>query len=209
MANRNQQPLHQLPGDSKDYEMIREAIGVIPSTLCGMTCEIGLRQGGGTKHIINALASRDFPYKVHVAVDPYGNIDYARKAGIVKKMNYTNQMRDESIGHIYNYAMKHKVNMVFINLEDIEFFQRYSDGVPVYNEDKHVLNEYMFVHFDGPHDKDPVMAEFKWFDERMKPGAVTVFDDVSSYDHDAVEKVIFDHGWNLLNKTKYKASYQK
>ncbi|MGV7234721.1 MAG: class I SAM-dependent methyltransferase [Nitrosomonadaceae bacterium] len=205
---KNQDP-QTLPGDSKDYDLITRAIQAIPENKNGMTCEIGLRQGGGTRFIMDALAKSSLPFKVHVAVDPYGNIVYARKEGVDRRMDYTNHMRDESLGYIYQYAMKVGINFVFINLEDTEFFNRYSDGVPVYSDNKHLLSEYIFVHFDGPHQLHLIVNEFVWFNERMTTGSTIVFDDVSGYDHDTVEKDILKAGWNLLEKTPRKASYQK
>lgn len=200
---------HTLPGDSYDYDVITRAIKAIPNNKEGMSCEIGLREGAGTGFIMDALSKGSFPYKVHVAIDPYGNIIYARKDGVDRRMNYTNEMRDKNIGSIYSYAMKVGVNFIFINLEDTEFFNRYDDGIPVYSDHKHLLSEYIFVFFDGPHQYELVLEEFIWFNERMTKGATIVFDDVNDYDHNKLEDFIKSSGWKLLEKTNRKASYQK
>ena len=200
---------HTLPGDSKDYDVITRAIAAIPADKRGLTCEIGLREGGGSKYIMDALQKSLFHYKVHVAVDSFGNMVYARKDGIDKRMDYTNGMRDRSMGHIYTYAMKTGVNFIFINLDDSEFFRRYADGVPVYSDNKYILNEYIFVHFDGPHQVSLVHNEFTWFNERMTKGATIVFDDVRDYNHDELETYILNKGWELIEKTPRKASYIK
>ena len=201
---------HTLPCDSRDYGLIVRAIEAIPNNKKGMTCEIGLRRGGGTGFIMDALSEGKFPYKVHVAVDPYGDISYAKRdSALDTHMDYTNNMRDESIGHIYSYAMKLCVNFIFINLEDNEFFNRYGDGIPIYSSNKYILSEYIFVHLDGPHQYDIVYNEFLWFNDRMTKGATMVFDDINYYDHDRIEIYILDNGWKLLEKTDHKASYQK
>lgn len=205
-----------LPGDhdgEPDYDVITRAIQAIPSDKQGMTCELGLRKGGTTGCIMDALSKGLFPYKVHVAVDPFGNIVYDERDGVSQRLNYTNGMRDKYIGPIYLYALKVNVNFIFINLEDSEFFTRYHDGVPVYSENKHLLSEYIFVHFDGPHQYDPVRNEFLWFNDRMTEGATIVFDDIAAYDHNKLELEIFDCGWKLLEKHTEpfdgKASYQR
>jgi len=201
---------NKLVCDSKDYELITRAIKAIPSDKEGMTCEIGLRRGGGTEYIMDMLSKSSFPHKVHVGVDPYGDISYAKRdTALDTHMDYTNNMRNESIGPIYACAKELGINFIFINLEDGEFFNRYSDGVPVYSEIKSVLSEYIFVHIDGPHQYDIVNNEFLWFDERMTKGATMVFDDVNYYDHNKLETYILANGWNLLEKTSHKASYQK
>ena len=195
--------------DSEDYDVITRAIHAIPESNDGMTCEIGLRRGGGTKCIIDALAGHDLPCNVHVAIDPYGNLVYQAKEGMSRRSDYTNAMRDQSIGPIYAYAMRMGVNFVFINLDDSEFFKRYADGVPVYDEHKHTLSEYVFVHFDGPHWFEPLRDEFLWFDARMTSGATIVFDDIQVYDHNKLEERVLSRGWRLIETRGRKASYQK
>lgn len=174
----------------------------------GLTCEIGLRRGGGTKHIIDALAIHA-PHKTHVAIDPYGHIPYEHKEGQVVQLDYTNEMRDECLSNLYQYTRLKRVPFIFFNLEDTEFFKRYADGVPVYNVEKRVYNEYSFVHFDGPHAVEPLKEEIMFFLGRIQPGACWVFDDVVGYyDHDVIEAMLFSNSFRLIDKTHHKALYQ-
>jgi hypothetical protein len=94
-------------------------------------------------------------------------------------------------------------------LEDHEFFKRYADGVPVYDEQKIMVNEYAFVFFDGPHTNEAVEEELNFFLDRAPNGAVYVFDDIWMYDHDKFEKIMFDRGFKLIEKGNIKASYKK
>jgi hypothetical protein len=202
-----------LPGDhdgqENDYHIITNAIKAIPANKDGLTCEIGLRKGGTSSYIMDALSKRD-GVKVHVAVDPYGDIIYAEKEGSDLRLNYTNEMRDKYIGTVYLYAMEKGVNFVFMNMDDEEFFKRYPDGVSFYQEEKYTLGEYIFAHLDGPHQYEPVLNEFLWFNDRMTSGATMVFDDVESYDHIKLEEDhILPRGWKILEKHGRKASYQK
>lgn len=197
----------ELPGDSGDYHLLTKGIE-LSAHVPGMTCEIGLRRGGGTKHIIDALAAKA-PGKVHIAIDPYGHIPYEHKEGQPVRLDYTNDMRDECLSNLYPYALQKKINFQFFNLEDTEFFNRYGDGVPVYDMEKRVEDKYSFVHFDGPHAEMPLRLEIGFFEERMNPGGCWVFDDVVGYyDHDRLEKIIFALGFKLIDKTHHKALYQ-
>lgn len=200
-----------IEGDSKDYHIITNAIKVIPSTLFGMTCEIGLRRGGGTGYIIPALSVSKLPCKVHIGVDCYGDIAYPNRDGVDPSLfGYTNQMRDQTIGLLHEHAYRNQVNFIFMNMDDSTFFDKFSMGVPVYdNGKKDVIYHYVFAHIDGPHQTPYVMTEFLWFNERMQPGATLVFDDVKHYDHDYVEREIFANGWQLLQASDRKKSYQK
>ena len=86
----------------------------------------------------------------------------------------------------------------FFCLEDSEFFKRYPDGVPVYNNYKSLVNEYALVFFDGPHDKESVMLEVMWFLSRIDTGSVFVFDDVASYDHDYIDGILLKNGFDRM-----------
>jgi len=197
-----------LPGDSGDYHLLTKGIELSADT-SGMTCEIGLRRGGGTKTIIDALAIHA-PHKVHIAIDPYGNIEYENKEGSIVRLDYTNEMRDECLSNLYPYAREKKINFQFFNLEDAEFFERFNNGVPVYNVTKERIEQYSFVHFDGPHAINLIIDEIYFFQDRMLPGTCWVFDDVVGYyDHDQLEKeYIIPAGFNLISKTWHKALYQ-
>ena len=197
-----------LPGDSGDYHLLTEGVELSKHTV-GMTCEIGLRRGGGTKVIIDAIAVH-CPGKVHIAIDPYGRIPYEHKQDQPVRLDYTNEMLADCMTNVYRYAQERKVHFIFFNLEDTEFFKRYFDGVPVYELEKRIETKYSFVHFDGPHSVEPLMEEINFFTCFTPPGACWVFDDVVGYyDHDKIEAHLFAHGFKLIRKTHHKALYQK
>jgi hypothetical protein len=125
------------------------------------------------------------------------------------KFDYTNDMRNRIIPSLYYYAYQRGFDFTFFCLEDHEFFKRYPDGVPVYNEVKSLMNEYAFVFFDGPHTNEAVQEELDFFLPRTPVGGVYVFDDIWMYDHDKFEKIMFDAGFEILEKQKIKASYKK
>src|SRR5690349_4073265 len=109
----------ELPGDSGDYHLLTKGIE-LSSSVPGLTCEIGLRRGGGTKHIIDAIAQY-CPDKVHIAIDPYGHIEYEHKQGEPVRLDYTNEMLCDCMGNVFPYAKSKNVHFVFFNLEDMEF----------------------------------------------------------------------------------------
>lgn len=195
-----------LPGDSGDYQILTKGVELCRNVE-GLTCEIGLRRGGGTKHIIDTLVQTGI--KTHIAIDPYGSIEYEHKEGDFVRLDYTNQMRDECLSNLYAYTAINKVPFLFFNLEDTEFFKRYSDGMPVYSDVKRIEDKYSFVHFDGPHAVKPLHAEIDFFLPRTPVGACWVFDDVTNYyDHDNIEKRLFKEGFKLIEKGYHKALYQ-
>jgi len=197
-----------LPGDSGDYELLAKGIELSKDVL-GMTCELGVRRGGGTKIIMDAIA-RHCSGKVHIAIDPYGHIEYEHKEGQVVRLDYTNEMRDECMVNLFAYAKQIQQTVIFFNLEDTEFFNRFADGVPMYNLKKTILESYSFVHFDAAHAVMPLMDEIAFFQTRTPVGGCWCFDDVENYyNHSIIESYILKSGWNLIEKKYHKALYQK
>ena len=194
-----------LAKDGHEYDLMTRALKKVSCD--GLSLEIGLRRGGGSVDIMSNLNTKQ---KIHVAVDPYGELPSENRDNEdSKRKDYTNKMRNESLGLLYPKSEELGVNFIFFNMTDDEFFCRFSDGVPVYDYDIDKINTYAFVHFDGPHTTKIVEKEFDWVNERTIQGSVIVFDDIRHYDHDTVESKILSSGWKLLEKGKHKASYKK
>lgn len=215
--------------DSQEYEILDKAARSIRG-VPGAIVEIGTRRGGSAKIIIDALTEVNDTNRPMFCIDPYGNIDYpeTNKALTVFqpgrpiegdpmstetvnmiKHDYDNNMRNRIIPSLYYYAYQRGLDFTFFCLEDTEFFDRYSDGVPVYKEYKQLVNQYAFVFFDGPHVNAAVETEINFFLSRTPVGGVYVFDDIWMYDHDRFEKILFDNGFEVLEKKQIKASYVK
>lgn len=195
--------------DSGDYNLLTEAAEAIKG-VPGLTCEIGLRGGGGSAYIMAALHNTDQMDRTHIAIDPYGNIEYESHQGLLERLDYTNSMRNQCMKDIYDFSEESGINFLFFPLEDTEFFKRYADGVPVYQEYKKIIREYALVHFDGPHAWVPLVDEVIFFDNRTMVGGYWIFDDVTFYDHDKFEaEYILPRGFELVKRTNIKASYKK
>lgn len=196
-----------LPGDSEDYRLLHDGVK-LSAHVDGFTCELGVRRGGGSGVIMRAIKQFS-PHKIHVAVDPYGNIEYEHKQDELVRIDYTNKMKSECLKNLSAYSDAIDVPVLFFNLEDTEFFNRYNDGIPVYDLTKKILNNYSFVHFDAAHAELPLLKEIDFFLERSEVGACWAFDDVTGYyDHDKIETVLFAAGFKLIEKTNRKALYQ-
>lgn len=216
--------------DSQEYEILFNAARNIKGVE-GAVVEIGTRRGGSAKIIIDGLESNQDTNRSMFCIDPYGNIDLeitnlsasihypgqyklegdpqSKDTSFATKFDYTNDMRNRVIPSLYYYAYQRGLNFTFFCLEDTEFFNRYADGVPVYQEFKKFENQYAFVFFDGPHTNEAVQTEIDFFLPRSVKGTTYVFDDIWMYDHDKFEKIILDNGFEILEKKNIKASYHK
>jgi len=214
--------------DSSEYEILANAAGSIGG-VPGAVVEIGSRRGGSAKIIIDALSQNQDTQRSMFCIDPYGNIDFectnlnisafnlkevkgdpkSKDDTDVVKLDYNNDMRNRIVPSLYYYAYQAGLNFTFFTLEDTEFMNRYSDGVPVYDEVKKIESQYAFVFFDGPHTNSAVEAEVRFFGERAPIGAKFVFDDIWMYDHESIEKVLEEYGFEVSEKKTIKASYEK
>ena len=65
-----------IEGDSSEYDLITKEINKLKFEDVVLTCEIGLRKGLGSKIIMDAVLSKGVANYRHLAVDPYGNLNY-------------------------------------------------------------------------------------------------------------------------------------
>jgi hypothetical protein len=214
--------------DSQEYDILQNAALQVKG-VPGAVVEIGTRRGGSAKIIMDAMASNNDTNRPFFCIDPYGNIEL-EVTNISKKVHYgidseddsmskdhsskmrfdyTNDMRNRIIPSLYYYAFQKGFNFTFFCLEDTEFFSRYYNGVPIYEEEKKIINDYAFVFFDGPHTNEAVNTELAFFFSRCREGSVFVFDDIWMYDHDKFENQLFERGFEKIERRNIKASYRK
>jgi hypothetical protein len=190
-----------IEGDSTEYEILKEAC----QTLEGddlFTAEIGVRQGQGSKIILDELISKKH---WHIGIDPYGNLDYQHYDKSESYVcDYTNEMKHQLIKDL-DYK-----NFSLLQMGDDEFMNRFSDGVPIYRDKKELRNKYDLVHFDGPHKSVDVIKESIFFGERSHAGTVFIYDDYPKFDMDSVLKIIVnEYGFMLLKQGKNKISLKR
>ena len=193
-----------ITGDSKEYEFFDEAIQLLKNPI-GVSVEIGVRRGMGTKCIIDAYRKYHPSIQLkHLGIDPYGNILYRTSDGDKGgRLDYTNKMKQDALLAI----IKEYPEFNFVNLEDSEFFKRFADGYPIYDFEKKLLTQYETVHFDGPHDTESVMKEVNFFLERRPKQCVYIFDDIDTHDIDKIGEHLIWNGFKQFKKGKRKAVF--
>ena len=215
--------------DSSEYEILVEAVDAIK--VSGLIVEIGTRRGGSAKLIIDGLAKNNNTNRTMICIDPYGNITmdstnhnvtlhypgqyniqgdpHSKDETIPLRYDYTNTMRNRIIPSLYYYAFQAGLNFSFQCLEDIEYFKRYHDGFPVYDNEKTIVNEYAFVFFDGPHNNIALTNEVMFFADRSKSGTVFVFDDEWMYDSNKIDDILNNRNFELIRRGNIKSFWIK
>jgi len=165
-----------IEGDSKEYDLLKKWAKDFDCK-GHYSCEIGVRQGLGSKIIIDNVKNN----YMHVGVDPYASLKYQHydrsytqgwpeEFRIKLDAGYTDQMRDTMLKDMYEYRNAGK--FVLANMTDTMFMSH-----PDWNE-----KTYAFVHFDGPHMSKDVMTEAVWFANRAASHARFVFDDSDKFE---------------------------
>lgn len=167
-----------ITGDSGEYELLAQGVE-LSKDVAGMLVEVGLRSGMGTKTIIDAAVIHR-PGSTVLSIDPYGSILYKPRNHMPEcRLDYTNEMGKQCVADLSAYVIDKPVDWLFFKLSDKQFFQRYSDHVPVYDLFLLEMDKYSFVHLDGPHSVEAINHEIDWFAERMDAGAILAIDDIT------------------------------
>ena len=181
-----------IKGDSTEYELLNkwadpEHFKNIPFL---QTCEIGVREGLGSKIIMDRLNPH-----IHFAVDPYGNLNYQHydESGSYQ-CDYTDDMMKRTMA----YFTEKYPQMHFFKLKDTDFMNHY-----------HYLTNFSFVHFDGPHMTKDVIREAVWFADRAPIGARFVFDDYPKYGMFLIKDMMARWGFEQLEAGSNKICLQK
>ena len=198
-----------IQGDSTEYEILEEACKTLDSDNL-FTAEIGVRQGQGSKIILDTLKNKNH---WQIGIDPYGDIDYLHFDNQENTVwnnkptppTYSNSMKSELIKDLSGYD-----NFSLFQMEDDEFMNRFNDGVPIYKNKKEIKTTYDLVFFDGPHTTLATIKEAIFFGERSKPGTVFVFDDYPKYNMNIILEIIVNNfGFMLLKQGKNKIALKR
>jgi hypothetical protein len=175
----------------------------------GIVCEIGLRGGGGLALMMLACIENGNTDRKFLAIDPYGNIEYHWKENAIVRFDYTNSMKLTTMKSLSDFCLHYGIDFNLYCLEDTEFFKRFGDGVPFYNEVKQVLNTYALVHLDGPHAVLELQQEISFFKDKMAIGGIIVLDDVTNYySLPEVESLLLNDGsFKNIENDGVKSSY--
>ena len=175
-------------GDSKEYELLKEWVRTLPfftelpSSV--LTCEIGVREGLGSKIIMDGIKERlpGIPYK-HIAIDPYNNLKYQHyDDSPAYTADYTDDMRKQMDIDFKDYP-----EFKFHHMTDVKFMNTHYDMGP-----------FDLVFFDGPHMTKDVMTEAIWFAPRTRRGTRFIFDDHNKYEMSIIAYALTVYGFKTI-----------
>ena len=173
-----------IEGDGKEYELLEKWAKDFDCKGY-YSCEIGVRQGYGSKLIMDNVKNN----YMHVGVDPYGELKYQHHdrtftigwpeyiRGSISA-GYTDEMRDTMLKDMYEYRNQGKFTLA--NMTDTMFMCH-----PDWNE-----KTYAFVYLDGPHMTKDVITEAVWFANRSAPHTRIVIDDTDKMETSVVAHVL-------------------
>jgi hypothetical protein len=184
-------------GDSTDYDLLDKWSKDFDCQGY-KTCEIGVREGLGSKIIMDNVRNN----YIHVGVDPYGDLVYqhcddqpnrqwiGHEPGVAP--TYPDSMRDQMLYDFKSY--RNEGRFTLCNMTDTKFM----------NDTEHKNSKFAFVHFDGPHMTRDVITEAIWFANRSAPHTRFVFDDHNEYAMSVIANSLlyFDFKTKEMGKNK-------
>ena len=208
-----------IKGDSGEYELLEYAVEQCyklnnPNYI--LTCEIGVREGLGSKRMMDLLTTKNHKTHYHIGIDPYGSLKYPHfddpklpdnresRTVVIEPggtgAKYSNTMRDELKKDFLPYPNFHLMNMT-----DLKFMELYSKGLPVYYDNYPCLcSEYSCVHFDGPHRTTDILRQALFFCDRSHIGTTFCFDDYQIFNMELIQCVCMAFGFEEIKKGKQK-----
>ena len=196
-----------IKGDSTEYHLITKEIGKLKLNQVTLTCEIGLREGLGSKIIMDAiLDSKPKLYK-HVAVDPYNNLNYQHyDKSESYTADYTEDMKQKTVSYLYqNYQ-----EFDFYHMTDEYYFEAMKEGHQ-FSVDGNcmIYGLYKVVHLDGPHTTHAVLDELKFFIPRMDEEGLIIIDDYKHLKMGIVDMLLKTYNFNVAEEGDNKIIYKK
>lgn len=182
-------------GDSKDYNLLDNWIKTLKLNLKNiLTCEIGVREGLGSRIIMDGIRINQFENYSHLGIDPYNNLNYQHYDNSPSyTADYTNEMRLQLEKDLFDYK-----EFKLYHMTDREFIRRYSEYGP-----------YSFVHFDGPHMTKDVLNESIFFAERSILNTRFVFDDYTKFNMQLIKDALNYYGFETIDKGENKICLEK
>ena len=196
-----------IKGDSSEYHLITKHIGKLNIDRATLTCEIGLREGLGSKIIMDAVREPKPNLYKHIAIDPYNNLSYEHydNEGSVVAC-YTEEMKQKTVSYLYqNYP-----EFDFYHMTDDYYFKTMGDGhqLGLFNN-MMLFGLYKVVHFDGPHTTEAVIQELNFFIPRSETKALFIIDDFKDLRMGIVDMLLLTYNFKVVEEGENKIIYQK
>ena len=196
-----------IKGDSSEYHLITKHIGKLNIDRATLTCEIGLREGLGSKIIMDAVREQKPNLYKHIAIDPYNNLSYEHydnEGSVVA--GYTEEMKQKTVSYLYqNYS-----EFDFYHMTDDYYFKTMGDGhqLGLFNN-MMLFGLYKVVHFDGPHTTEAVIQELNFFIPRSETKALFIIDDYKDLRMGIVDMLLVTYNFKVVEEGENKIIYQK
>ena len=173
-------------GDSADYNLLDNWVRSLRvNDRDILTCEIGVREGLGSKIIMDGIKTNGPRTYMHIGIDPYGNLNYQHyDTSPSYTADYTNEMRLQLEKDLSGYK-----EFKLFHMTDKEFMRRYPEYGP-----------FDLIHFDGPHMTKDVLNEAIFFAERSILNTRFIFDDYKTYDMKVILDCLKYYGFRELDK---------
>lgn len=160
----------------------------------GLAMEIGIRRGGTSFAMIQAIASSSKPNRPMLGCDPWGDLPYA-VGNRIEQPNYGEGFYQDAMISLSIVAKECNVFHHVMRLTSFDFMKIFDD-ITFYKNGKELSKKFSIVYLDGMHNVEAVSKELLWFKDRMLPGGMIIVDDtheIAFSDHPTI-RWMFENG---------------
>lgn len=160
----------------------------------GLALEIGIRRGGFSLALIQAIVESGKRERPLLGCDPWGCIPYPVGQEI-RQPNYGEHFYQDAMVALSIAAKENNVFHHVMRLMSTDFMKIFDD-INIYRNGETLQKRFSFVMLDGAHDVLTVSSELEWFKERMMPGGMIIVDDtheIAFSDHPTI-RWMFENG---------------
>ena len=201
----------RLEGDVSDqnYGLVYDSAKELASDgIFGMTCEIGVRLGGGSEAIIQGFLDgrKGNEFIFHIGVDPYGCMPYEAEDGKGKVvLDYGQKNKHTFLKNTSEWALESQnFEYILLPFKASDFYQMFGLGIPLYFQSQGLkCNQYALVHIDGEHSTVQAFKDISFFSDRMVKGGYLIIDNIDYMKHDEfVRPFLVEHGFTFIDEYK-------
>lgn len=197
-----------IKGDSEEYNLIVDQIKKLTIDRATLTCEVGLREGLGSKTIMDAIREHNPKLYKHIAIDPYGSLAYQHydKPDNIINAGYDDEMMQRTVTELH----KNYKEFNFFHMTDDYYFKTMGEGHQFcYESNLMIYGLYKVVHLDGPHTTPAVIDELVFFIPRMENQSIIIIDDYKLLSMGIVDMLLKTYNFNVAEKGDSKIIYKK
>lgn len=150
------------------------------------------------------------PFQLNIKWDPEWGDPTSKTNVIPSQWNFSDELRDQVVPIVHNYATSKGMNFKFFNMTTDEFYDKFNDGIS-YPIDGNIVkkNTYKFILVDRDVTEEYAITATNFFKDKIVSGGIIVYDESTLYKFDNVHTLLVNNNFSLIESGDFKTVYKK